>query len=130
MCDHEDCRVHVPVHLRHDFQKILRGSGVQSSGRFVCKQQRLPGNHGSGAGSALFLPAGYLIGKFAENIGDAESFRYFQNLFLYCTRVGMIEREGKTDVFFECQSVQQIKILKDKSQPLSPKTGKFIVSKL
>ncbi len=123
--DHENGSVHGPVHLRHDLQQIFGRLGIQSAGGFVGQKQGLSRHHGAGAGGALLLPAGYLIGEFGQNIGDAQLLRHILHLLLYGRRLRVCQRESQTDVFFNGQRIEEVEVLKYEPQLLASETGQL-----
>ena len=118
MSDHENGSAHILVHGGHDLQQVLGCLGVQRPGGFIGQEQGLSCNHGPGAGGPLLLAPGYLIGKFRQDVGDAQFSSHLPHLVLYRSGVLVIQGEGQADVFLNGQGIQQIEVLEYKAQPL------------
>ena len=58
--DHDDRLAEVPIQAAEDRQDVLRGLGIEISGRLIGKQQGWIGHQRAGDGDALLLPAGQL----------------------------------------------------------------------
>ena len=118
---HQDRRLHPAVQIRKRLQKDLCRSGIQRSRRLIRQQQPRPVDHGSGAGTALFLPARNLIG---ELIPDILNLQKFQDLSARCHNLllrFLLQSQRQHDIFLDGQRIQQIVLLKHKSQIIPAK---------
>ena len=128
--DHQDSGPQILVHCGHNLQQVLGRFGIQCSSRFICQQERLSRDDGSGAGGTLLLTSRNLIGEFAQYVRDPQFLSYAAHLPLDSVRVGVVEGKSQTDVFLDGQSIQQIEVLEHKPQPLPAEPGQFAVGQL
>ena len=73
-------------------------------------------DQGSGAGAALFLTAGNLIGKFMTDLRDAQPLHDFGCSRLYYALLLILQSLCQLDIFLDGQGIQQIIALKYESQ--------------
>ena len=66
----EDGGPQVAVHVLQGGQEHLGGVAVQGPGGFVGQDQLGPVHHGPGAGAALLLSPGDLVGVLVQNVSD------------------------------------------------------------
>ena len=77
----------------------------------------------SGTSASLLLTAGNLIGIFIQNIGNIQTFRNLFHSRLDFPDRNVVNGQRQGNILTYGQRIQQVKILKNKSQIFSPKLG-------
>ena len=108
-------------------EEHLGRMAVQGTGGFIGQEQLRFVDDRPGAGVALFLAAGHLIGIFVQNIRDAEGLRHLQHFCvnLFCRRV--IDGQGQRNIFGNSERVQKVEVLKDKAEIFPAESGQRMI---
>ena len=124
MRNHQDC-LSVIVNLVKNTQQPVRRTGVQSTCRFIRKHQLRLCNQCTRNRCPLFLTAGHLIWELRENICNAKPVcnRHQPPVHLLIRFAAQHKRQK--NIVLQRKRIEQVKILKYKSQVISAECCHF-----
>ena len=105
MCYHQDGCAERAVHIGKCFEQHPGGFGIQGAGGFIGKNDFRVVNQRPCTGTALFLPAGYLVGELVTDGPDIQPFHDILCPFFDLPFPFFGQRHGKSYVFFQCERV-------------------------
>ena len=118
MGDHED-GLTLAVHLAEQMQQLIGGLGVQRTGRLIGQNNAGVGNHCAGHGGALLLTAGDFVGVLFQQCGNAQLIGNGRQTPVHLLIALACQHQRQIDVILQSKGVQQIELLKYKTQMIA-----------
>ena len=124
--DHDD-GLPVRVALIQHAEQLRGRARIERAGRLVCQQQCGHGDQRAGGSGPLPLAARYLIGIFFEQRRDTQPAGQRQQAVFHLLARPSGQHKREQDVLTQRQRVEQVAVLKDKTQPVAAERGQRAV---
>ena len=116
-----------PGSMEEKIEQFVSCLRVECAGRLVCQNQLRLGDQGSGNGCPLLLSARDLIRIFVQQIFDPEPLGERQQLLPHFRIFFARQHQRQENILLQIKVVQQIKILKDKTQIFASKLCQLLI---